>query len=76
MGFCCCWKSLNKFATKLKQLRYVLIVWNKSRFGNLFKNISEAEDRVRDAELKEDINDSTIVKENLNTRLVLILTDN
>lgn len=44
--------ALYRFAGKLKRLKRILIEWNKQSFGNVFRNIVEAENQLKDLEIK------------------------
>lgn len=53
------------FANKLKRLKGTLINWNKEHFGNIFQKVSDAKEKVKEAEIRVENDDSEQATEDL-----------
>lgn len=55
-----CWSESQQgygmylFSCKLRNLKQSLRIWNRDKFGNVFRNVKEAEDRVKQLESQFD----------------------
>lgn len=58
--------KMYEFSQKLKLLKGVLCHWNRTFFGNVFQNVLQAEQEVKQRELQYDVSQQSVDLEVLN----------
>lgn len=58
---------LIKFANELGRLKKKLVVSNKEKFGNLFTNVLNAENRFKELEIQQETTENAQVQDDLKT---------